>query len=179
MKLLTKLEHYILRIIRDLPHLPIGVRKWVSENIWWVAIVIAILSTLSAVLSLFAVLGLLTALSTVAGTYYAASTFVAWGVVTALVSFVFAAVQAGLLFMAVNPLKERNKKGWVLLFAAWLLGIISTVVSAILTLNPFGFITSLLFGALFAAIWGYILFEIHSQFNHTLHTKAAHTKKKS
>ncbi len=176
MEWLTKIEKQVLHWVKDIPHLPNSARKWIAENIWWVAIIGAILLTISAALELLTVLGLMATLGTVANTYYPATTFVAWGFVTAIVSFVFAALQAGLLYMAVTPLKERQKKGWVLVFAAWLISIVGLVVSAVLTLNPFSFITTILFGAVFAAIWGYLLFEIHGEFAHLLKTKAAKKK---
>ena len=177
MEWLTKIEKQVLRWLKDVPHLPANARKWIAGNVWWAVIIGAILFTISAVFELFAVLGLMAALGTVASTYYSATTFVAWSFVTATVSFVFAALQAGLLYMAVTPLKERQKKGWVLLFIVWLVGIIGLVASSILTLNPFSFITSILFGAVFAAIWGYLLFEIHGEFAHLIKTKAAKKKK--
>lgn len=171
MELLRKIERKLLEWTKNVPHLPAGGRRWLGENVWWIALVGAILSAIGALFSVIAVLGLLSIVGTVAATYYVASTFTAWAIVTNLVNLVFVVLGMALLFMAVKPLQLKQKKGWVLLFASWLLSIVSVVVSAILTLNPFTFIANILFGAVGLAISGYFLFEIHSQFAHVEKTQ--------
>ena len=166
MEVLGKLERMVLGWLKSVPHLPAGGRKWLGENVWWIALVGAILSAISALFTLIGVLGVLSVVGTVAATYYAASAFTGWAIVTGLVSLAFIVLEAVLLFIAVKPLQARQKKGWVLLFANWLLAAVSVVVSAVLSLNPFSFIFGIIFGAVWLAVIGYFLFEIHGQFAH-------------
>lgn len=178
MELLTKLEHLVLKWAKSVPHLPPVARKWLGTNVWWIALIGAIVTGIIILFSLIGLLGLLSVMGTVGASYYATSTFTAWAVVTVLVSLVFAVLEGLLLFAAINPLKAKQKKGWVLLFALWLLSAVAVVVNAILTLNPFGFIGGLLFGALGLAISGYFLVEIHGEFAHVERSKGVkHAKK--
>jgi len=177
MEFLTKLERTVLGWLKDVPHLPANVRTWLGNNIWWLVVIATVLSGI-------AVLGLLITLFSNIGTlgspfaaYYASTTFVVWVIVNTIVALIFTAIDLALLAMAISPLKQKQKKGWVLLFAVWLVGILSTVVSAILTLNPLGFITGLLFGAIWIAISGYFLFEIHGQFAHVQRSKGVKAAK--
>lgn len=163
---------------KGLPHLPAGGQKWLGANVWWIALIAAILSGISALFTAIGILGLLSIMGTTAASYYAVPTFTAWAIVTGLVSLVFAVIDAILLGMAVTPLKEGQKKGWVLLFVVWLIGVVGVVVNSILTLNPFGLVFGLLFGALWAAVVGYFIFEIHGQFAHVERSKGVKNGKK-
>lgn len=177
MKLLSKLEQLVLGWLKAVPHLPNGVRKWLGDNAWWIAAVGAVLTGISALWTLVALFSNMALLGGPATAYYASTTFVAWLVVTTLVSLVFVIIYCVLFAVAVSPLREKQKKGWVLLFAAWLVGVLEVVVSAVLTLNPLTFITNIIFGALWLAVTGYFLFEIHGQFAHVEKSKGVKAKK--
>jgi len=166
MDIVTKLENLVLGWVKGLPHLPQAAQKWLATNVWWIALVGAILTGISLLISLGTLFTAVSILGTVAASYYAASSFTTWTIVTALVSLAFTIGQGLLLAVAVQPLKALQKKGWVLLFLSWILGIIALVVNAVLTLNPFSFIFAVIFGAVWVAISGYFLFEIHGQFAH-------------
>ncbi|HUC79057.1 MAG TPA: hypothetical protein VMQ58_02340, partial [Candidatus Saccharimonadales bacterium] len=62
--------------------------------------------------------------------------------------------------MAISPLKELKKKGWDLLFLAYLISIAWGVISAILNID----ISSLISAVISAVIGAYLLFEIKSHF---------------
>lgn len=174
---LGKLERQVLEWLKGIPHLPVVVRKWIADNVWWIAVVALILTAIG-VLVTFA--GLMTNLSLVSGPfvkYYNSPAVVTWLIIQAIVTLVFAILDCILLGMAITPLKEKQKKGWVLLFAVWLLGILSVVVNAVLTLNILGFITTIIFGALWLAVVGYFLFEIHGQFAHVERSRGVKAKK--
>ena len=177
MELLLKLERTILGWVKDVPHLPIGARKWLADNIWWLAVIGAVLTGISVLVLIGALFTNLSTLSSPIISYYASSTFVGWLVVTTAVSLAFAVAEGLLLAFSITPLKEKQKKGWVLLFAVWLLGILSVVVSAILTLNVLSFLGNIIFGAVWVAISGYFLFEIHGQFAHVERSKGVKAKK--
>ncbi len=166
MELLGKLEKTVLGWFRSVPHLPPAGQKWLGDNIWWIALVLAILTGIGVLASLATLFALMSLSGTAAATYYATSTVTSWAIVSGFVSLAFSALEGILLATAIQPLKAKQKKGWVLLFAVWLLGIIAVFVNAVLTLSVFGFIFGILFGALWVAITGYFLFEIHGQFAH-------------
>lgn len=164
METIGKLEKQILVWLQSVPHLPEVVRKWLGTNVWWIVLVGVILSGIALLSSLITIIGVASLIGTVGVSYYAVATFTTWSIVTGLVSLAFGIVQVLLLIAAISPLKAKQKKGWVLLFASWLVGVLAMVVSAVLTLNPIGIVFGLLFGAIGVAISGYFLFEIHGQF---------------
>jgi FtsH-binding integral membrane protein len=166
MQFLNKLERTVLGWFKGVPNLPTGARKWLGDNMWWIVLIGAILTGLGVLGSLAAISALLSVLDSVAVSYYTSTTVTSWAIVTGFVGLAFSIVEGVLLAVAVKPLKDKQKKGWVLLFATWLVGAIAVIVNSILSLNVFGFIIGILFGAVWAAISGYFLFEIHGQFAH-------------
>jgi len=167
MQLLQKLETLIHGWVKNVPHLPEGARRWLGINIWWIVLIGVIISGLVAMVALFGVFALMTLIGSVSSVYYVNGTeFAAWGVIAGLVNLAIAAFVLVLMILSITPLKAVQKKGWVLLFAAWLVNVVGAVIGAILAFNPFTFIFSLLFTAVFVAVSGYFLFEIHSQFAH-------------
>lgn len=171
MEFISKLEKTILGWLKGVPHLPEVARKWLGDNIWWIAVIGLVLSAIAAVFSLIGILGTASLVGTIAASYYATSTFAAWAIVTGLVSLAFLVIDIILLGLAIKPLQAKQKKGWVLLFAVWLVSAVSVVVDAILSLNPFSFVIGILFGAIWLAVSGYFLFEIHGQFAHVEKSK--------
>jgi drug/metabolite transporter (DMT)-like permease len=177
MEVLSKLERIVAGWLKSVPHLPNGTRRWLGDNVWWFAVVGVVLGVIGVLGLIVALLGSLSTLANPIVVYYASSTFLTWVIIKTIIALVFAGFQVALLAFAVNPLKEKQKKGWVLLFAVLLLGALSTVVNALITLNPFGFITSVIFGALWLAVLAYFLFEIHGQFAHVERSKGVKAKK--
>lgn len=167
MQLLHKQETLIHGWVKNVPHLPDNARKWLGTNIWWIVLIGAIISGISLLFALFGIFALMQLIGSVSSVYYVNGTgFAAWGIVTGVITLVISAFALVLTALSITPLKEKQKKGWVLLFAAWLVNVAGSVIGAILAFNPFTFIFSLVFTAVFAAIAGYFLFEIHSQFAH-------------
>ena len=171
MEYVGKLERIILGWLKPLPRLPVAARKWLGDNVWWIAIVGVVLTGIGILMSIQAVFATLALIGQVAHSFYPLATFSAWSVVTIVVGLVFAVVSGLFLFTAVQPLKEKQKKGWVLLFVSWLVGILGFVVGMILSFNIFNFFLGVIFGALVTALSGYLLFEIHGQFAHTEKSK--------
>ncbi len=167
MDFLTKLEKTVLGWFKAIPNLPVAGQKWLGDNVWWIALIGAILTGLGVLVSVLGLFALMAMLGSVAATYYTTTTVTSWAIVTGVIGLAFSVLEGILLAVAVQPLKEKQKKGWVLLFAAWLVVIISIIINAILTLNFFSFIVSVLFGAVWVAISGYFLIQIHGQFAHT------------
>lgn len=177
MEMLQKLETMVAGWVKNVPHLPAGGQKWLATNVWWIVLIGAIVTGISLLFAIAGLFTLIALLSAVSSVYYVAGAGVTGlSILGAVVALVFAIAQGLLLALAVKPLKDRQKKGWVILFAGWLLNIVSIVLSAILSFSVFGFISGILFGAIGIAISGYFLFEIHGQFAHVKTVKAS-TKK--
>jgi hypothetical protein len=182
MEVLGKLERQLLQWFKAVPHLPEPARKWLGDNVWWIAAIGAVLSGLGIIGLLITLFGNISILTGTVLSYYVSAGVVTWLIIQTIISLVFVGVQCALLALSVNPLKAKQQKGWVLLFLVWLLGAVSVVLNAVLTLSVFNFIVSIIFGALWLAVSGYFLFEIHGQFARVEKSKgvkaaAASTKK--
>jgi len=165
MELLNKIEKVVLGWIKDVPHLPVTTQKWISQNVWWITLVFAVIGGLGVLYSLNNLFLLIASLESVSRAYVITTTFVEFAIVKQIISIVLSIMIVVALVLAINPLKLQQKKGWVLLFLALLLEVILVVVGALLSLSIFGFIVSVIFGAIFLGALAYFLFEIHSQFD--------------
>lgn len=166
MEFLGKIEKTVLGWFKGVPGLPPSGRKWLGDNVWWIALIAAILTGIGILINLITISASISVLGSIAATYYTSAAVTTWVVVTGIVGLAFAVIEGVLLAVAVSPLKEKQKKGWVLLFASWLVGVVGVVVNSLLTLNVFSFIFGIIFGAVWAAIIGYFLVEMHGQFSH-------------
>lgn len=167
MNFIHQLEKTIAGWVKNVPHLPLESQRWLGRNAWSFAIAGVVLV---AILILANIVGMLGTISLMSAPLYASvsinADYLVLSLIRAGVVIGFLAITGLILAAAVRPLRERNKKGWVLLFALLLLVAASVLINAILTLNAVFFIVTLLFGGLFIALGGYLLFEIHSQFAH-------------
>ena len=166
MEYITKLEKRVLSWFKTVPGLPVNGRKWLADNVWWIALVGAILTGMSILQSIGSIMTLLAVLNTVVGSYYVTTAGTTLSIVSSLIGIFFMVVSGVLLAVAVKPLKAKLKKGWVLLFAAWLVSALGVFASAVLSFSIVGFVITILFGAVWIVISGYFLFEIHGQFAH-------------
>ncbi len=103
---------------KSLPHMPKGFNEFLVKIAPWLAIIGAVLS----VLAVPALLGVMALVS---------FTLSPLTEITLVIDLVAIIADAVLLFMAFGPLKNRELKGWVLLFWSSVLGIVSTVASVI------------------------------------------------
>lgn len=177
MEFLAKLERTVLEWFKSLPSLPASGRKWLGDNVWWIVLIGAILTALGILGALSALGTAISLQGTVVAQYYVSPAVGTWAIVSSIVGLVFSVLEVILLFSAIQPLKAKQKKGWVLLFATWLLGGIAVVVNAVLSLSILGFILSVLFGGVWMAISGYFLFEIHNQFAHVERSRGVKSSK--
>jgi len=177
MKFLNKLEEKVFGWFKAAPNLPNEARKTLAENAWWIVIIGITLMVISALRTLDFLEKQVALQSTVVGSYYVSSAASDWTIFTAVVSVIFLILQIVLLAVAIKPLKQMQKKGWVLIFASWLLGGVALVINALLTLGIVSFIITVLFGAVWLAISGYFLFEIHGHFAHVERSKGVKNTK--
>jgi hypothetical protein len=170
MEFINKLETTVVGWAKNVPHLPPAGQKWLGQNVWWIVLIGAIVSGIALLFAIGALFTLIALLGAVTASYYGA--YAATGVTgltiaAAIVSLVFVVFRVILLAVSVKPLKEMQKKGWVLLFIVWLLQGLSVVISAVLSFSIAGFLLGIIFGAIGLAVSGYFLFEIHGQFAHS------------
>ena len=158
MESLHKLEGTIAQWFKDVPHLPQGGRVWLFENVWWIALIGAIVGAVTVLPGLFVLFGAgaLVAIfagpivTTLSGIFFFAS----------ILSLAFLVAISVITGLAVQPLKDQEKKGWDYLFLAVTLGIVSNVANIILTVSLSG-----LLGALISALVGlYFLYEIREYY---------------
>jgi hypothetical protein len=157
-----KIEKIIEEWLRPLPHLPIVWRKWLAKNVWWITFVAVIIS----VIVLFGLFGAISLFSTMPAFYLMVlhSSMIAndgwlW-LLSVYVSIALLVLAIVFEAMAISPLKAFKKRGWDLIFLAYLVGVVSGVISAILNLDILGLVSA----AISAAISAYFIFEIKSYF---------------
>lgn len=154
MQQLAPLEDAIAKVHKDLPHLPKGLTKWLVENAWWLVIigvalgVFAVLGTIATMLAGSLLVGALVG-AAMGGALFLSST----------ISLLVMAATIVLEAMAIQPLKDKQKRGWNLLFLASLVGIAGGLVSSLFS-GPWGIVNGIIWTAVGAAISFYILFEL-------------------
>lgn len=166
MKAIGKLENTVASWLKPAPHLSQNSQKWIAQNAWWIALVGVILSMIILIIMLINLANSLSFMGwvTIYGSYYVAPAYTGWWVFSAIVSLLFLVVTIALTVAAIAPLQKMQKRGWNLLFLILILNAISSVVSAVISLNPISFIFGILFGAIFVAIGAYFLYEIREYF---------------
>ena len=166
MELINKFEKTMLGWVKNVPHLPVDVQKWLGINAWWIILVCTFISGIATLIELNGLLTSIALIGSISSTYYVTGTASNWAIIIAAVSVVFLALVTLVYAIAVKPLQNKQKKGWVLLFLSWIVNGLSVVVSSVLSMSVVGFIIGIMFGAIFLAISGYFIFEIHGQFAH-------------
>lgn len=166
MEVIHKLELTLEAQYKKVPHLPVGVRKWLAENAWWL-VLIGVIVGIFAILSILSLLGLAMLGLSIGGALLGAGIGAAVGatlggilLVTALISLALYIAETVLMGMAIMPLKDMKKRGWDLLFVVAVLNAVSIVVVGVLTFDLLGLVWSLLWIALSV----YFLYEVRDYF---------------
>lgn len=176
MELINKLERSVTGWLKPLPNLPKSAQKWLAENVWWLALISAILTGISILVLIGSITAYSAYVSPAAG--YNTVGFNAYApgwILSSAISLVFSVVIVVLTALAVTPLKLKTKKGWTLLFIIYAISAIEVVVNAVLSFSVIGFIFGIIFGGIGLAIGGYFLLQIKSYFGSTV--KAKHVTK--
>ena len=146
-------------------HLPESARKWIGDNVWWIVIIGVIASVISVVGSIRALFWADDLLKQTRE--FAASIGVTvpndnlaydislW--VSAIVFIIVILIE----LRAIQPLREKKKHGWDLVFLAALLSLAGGLVSGLISGAVVGPIVGTIVGAV---IGGFFLFETRSQF---------------
>jgi hypothetical protein len=161
MESVNKIENKLATMYKGLPHLPADVKKWIAQNVWWMAIVSVVFSVFG-VISLIAVTFFASAVLVGFGGYAGAAVAAAGGfaLLSVGVSIAFMIVELIVMGMAISPLHSMQKKGWTFIFIAALVQAASYVVSFLYSFNLF----SLVWNLLILAVGVYFLFEIRDHF---------------
>ena len=179
MELINKLEKVLAGWLKSLPRLPRSGQKWLAENVWWLALISAILTGISILFSLGAIGTYVSYSASLASfgayNYIAAASYASGWLISTVISLIFSAIIVLLTAIAVNPLKAMKNRGWQLLFIIYLISAVEVVVNAVLTLSVIGFLFGIIFGAIGLIIGGYFLLQIKSYFGST--AKAKHVTK--
>lgn len=158
MKTIDELEERVANWYKQIPHLPKGGQKWLAENIWWlvlIGVIIGALGALSLVLvTLFGGVFLAGAVFLYSAQYGGLALLIAAIMIGAMLLNVIVAA------MSISPLKDKQKKGWTLLFIALLLTFVSMLLEDLLRFSFFGIIEDVLR----VAVGGYFLFEVRDWF---------------
>lgn len=159
---------------KDVPHLPVNVRKWIAENIWWIVLVVVIISIFGA-LSLFSLLTGVSMMTAGYGMYGYGYNHAATGMAlgAAWIGLAALVLQVVIQAMAIAPLKDGRKKGWDLLFLSDLVYFAFAVVGSVISFQFFGIVGPFIG----TAIGLYFLFEIRSHFLQSKTAKVAPVKK--
>ena len=129
--------------------LPEGARKWIAENVWWLAAIGGVLTLISAI----SMWSMLHSDYSAIGVVYLSLWWYIWLAITV--------VEGVVLLIAVQKLKTMQKAGWNLLFYLSLLAIVLGIVSALTPSNGVG---SLIGTAVSVAISWTILMQIRDKF---------------
>lgn len=159
MEYINKLEKTVADWYTGAPHLSPSGRKWLSTNMWWIALVGVILGAMGIVTVIS-----VTFFAGVLASFYAGpvgAAIAGLGMVVVVIALLISVASLVLTAMAIQPLKALKKRGWTLLFMTVLLHVASLVLDFLFSgFNLFGLVWSLLF----TAIGAYFLFEVRDSF---------------
>lgn len=171
MESLKKLEVTIGGWLKDVPHLPPNVRKWIAENAWWLVIISVVLGGF-AILSILGAIALVGTVATVYGGPVVGAALTGTFLIASLVLLAMLILMVVLESMAIKPLKALQKRGWDLIFLVTFISLVLGVVSALLSFDFAGILRSVVG----AAIAYYFLYEILGYFKPELKQKVASSK---
>ena len=141
-------EVWLAPFFASLPHLPLGVRKFVTDIAPWLSLIIGVLGIIGLLGSrmLSVILSPLVALNNgLLGTVL-------------FITVLLALMSSVLSILAFKPLQEMKKLGWNYVFYGFILALISTLISM---LSKFGGLGDLI-GIVLVA---YIIFEVRERYN--------------
>ncbi len=155
MQYIDSVSSTVAKWMKDVPHLPKGLTKWLAENSWWLTIISVVFSVVGA----FGILAAMTAgsaLLVVVGAPALGGMFF----VSSVISLIGVGVSVVAEIMAITPLKAMKKRGWDLMFFVLLVSVAVGILGSLLTANVGG----ILFGLVGAAIGAYVLLELKYYF---------------
>lgn len=155
------IESKVIDFHAKLPHLPNTGRQWLADNVWWIVLIAAVVGAVGA--------AALVLVTMIGGVFLAGAVFLfsakfgglALLAVTAAIMLMLANVVISIV--AINPLREKMRKGWLLLVASLAVGFVAAILTDIVQLDDWAVIKD----GLFLAIGLYVMFEIRDYFTKT------------
>ena len=178
MKQITRLEEWMNGHFKTYPHLPNEIKHWFASNIWWLVAIIIALIGISALSALVQILSHFFYVGTYyfSTSYYDTTTFIVYSTIRAALALFFAIIQILIFVYALKPLKNKEKKGWVLLFIAFLVNALAKLVDSIMMFDAMMFVFEFALSCVWYIAVFYILFEIRTKFSHTFSTNNNSTR---
>lgn len=158
---LNKIEDKFEDWLKPFPHLPIDWRIMIADNAWWVSLIgliLAIVVMFNVAFALLMAFSLLSFVAPFATVYITASNPML--IIGSIVSLIASVATIVFIAMSIKPLKNKDKKGWDLMFLA---SVVSFALSAISGLLMFQ-LSSILGAAIGLVIGMYVLLEVKSYF---------------
>ncbi len=165
MDTVKSIEAQLVDLNKTLPKLPAGLTKWLADYGWLLVLISVILSIMTLV-TLVPLLLLAFGVSTAVGVgnlfagygFNPAIAPLAWlSISISFVTLLFAIVVEA---MAITPLKNKQHRGWQLIFIVMLVSTALSIVASIVTLQP----GSLVINLVVYAIGFYVLFQLRPHF---------------
>ncbi|HEX7483659.1 MAG TPA: hypothetical protein VF281_00755 [Candidatus Saccharimonadales bacterium] len=167
MEFVNKVENRVADWYNKVPHLPVGFREWLGVNVWWIMLIVVVLSVIG-VLNIF-MFGALAAVFVGGFGGPVGAAIVGVALLIGLLVLAATLLETIITAIAIKPLKDKQKKGWSLLLLALLVAAGFSVLTFLFSFE----LSSLVMSALWIAVSGYFLFEIRDQFNGGVDVKAA------
>ena len=143
------LEHFLLPIFENAPHMPHNARTTLVKIAPWIALIFGVLGLFATVMALLA-LPMLLAMPF--GAYLNSSSFVVM-----MLSLIIGGIACIFQLLAYKPLTHHKKKGWDFLFFASTLSAISMILNLVMG-------TGSLLGIIGLVIGYWLLFEVRSMY---------------
>lgn len=159
MENLNKLADKIEKIFKPFPHFPANWRKGLSGAMWWLVLIATILSLIACACIIIPLifLGVLTVGSSIdSNGAVVLAGFTVWIV---LVPTILLLGMAIVQMWAIKPLKNKERKGWNIVYVLSLLGLVVSILS-IFGGNFAGWLS----GILWSVLWIYVWFELRDSF---------------
>jgi hypothetical protein len=161
MKLATRFENTSTRWSVDMPKLPKAACLWLVENGWR----LSLLAAIGCAVAVFAIVPAAIASLVLASKfplvpyamYYSDSPSTLWIILSLdTISFI---ITAFLLGFAVMPMKNKKRQGWILVFRAYMVNVITTAICLVIAVNALNilFVVPMIIG-------GYLLRETRVYF---------------
>lgn len=153
-----KLDQILIRLHKQLPHLPSNGRMWLAENAWWMILIGVVLGGFGTI-GTFATVSFVGALLAGFGGMFGAMVG-GLAVIAVAISLVFSIVTIILLLLAIAPLKHMRGRGWRLVFYAVLVNALGVVLHFLVSGNIMGLIWNLAW----LAVGMYFLYEMKKHY---------------
>lgn len=141
------LEAWLIPIFSNMPHLPHGGRKFITDIAPWLSLIFGVLGLLG-LLGAGVMTTLFSPLMAFSGGLRSIGFFI---------TILLGIASSVLSILSFNPLREMKKKGWDFAFYSFIIGTVSTLVTMVFMFSGIGGIIGTLIGA-------YILFEIREMY---------------